>query len=105
MLDLDVLIETVKPYFEFCKERSGSCELTDCITCKATQLANKLTENGWRLEKESCWEYNKYLESHTCSSCQAPLALIVLGSQYTYSEYCPNCGAKMKKIMGGQFDD
>ena len=44
----DRLIELVKPFVSgsACELESGSCEFTDCRTCNAQDLANRLLANG-----------------------------------------------------------
>lgn len=52
---IENMIEIVKPFVSglACGDESGSCELTDCRSCNARSLANKLLEadcgkqSGW----------------------------------------------------------
>lgn len=43
---IEEMIEIVKPFVSglACGDESGSCELTDCKSCKARSLVNKLLE-------------------------------------------------------------
>lgn len=48
MNDIDRLIELVKPFVSgsACEQESGACELTNCRSCNARNLADHLLENG-----------------------------------------------------------
>lgn len=52
---IEEMIEAIKPFVSgfACGEESGSCELTDCRTCKARNLANGIYNAGFR--KQSVW--------------------------------------------------
>ena len=54
---IEEMIEIVKPFVSglACEQESGSCELTDCRSCNARYLANKLQEAGY------CKQSEKYL--------------------------------------------
>lgn len=47
---IEEMIEAIKPFVSgfACGEESGSCELTDCRTCKARNLANGIYNAGYR---------------------------------------------------------
>lgn len=49
------LIEIVKPYVSgcACEVESGSCELTDCRSCNALNLAKEIYEAGYRKQSEN----------------------------------------------------
>ena len=51
---IEEMIEIVKPFVSglACEQESGSCELTDCRSCKARCIANALIEKGYRKQSE-----------------------------------------------------
>ena len=77
--------------------------------CKAMQYARRAYEKGWCKQSEGewivdAWNGEKYItipyqkHEHTgayCSLCKSPALLD--GAEFgVASNYCPNCGAKMK---------
>ena len=92
---IEEMIEIVKPFVSgfACGDESGSCELTDCRSCKAINLAKAIIEKGYRKQSEGEWiAKEKIIRSitalnYTCSVC---------GVESRCTPYCPNCGAKMK---------
>ena len=50
---IEEMIEIVKPFVSglACEEESGSCELTDCRSCNARDLSNKLYTAGYRKQE------------------------------------------------------
>lgn len=94
---IENMIEIVKPFVSglACGDESGSCELTDCRSCKARNLVNKLIESDcdkqsegkWILTQEKRLFGDKY---YTCSNCQG------INPTMIKFNYCFNCGAKMK---------
>lgn len=97
---IEEMIEEIKPFVSgfACGEESGSCELTDCRTCKARNLANGIYNAGYRKQSEGEWKFNAP-DKHGnkkpyCTNCGE----YHLGhwSDYVRCKYCPNCGAKMK---------
>lgn len=57
------LIEIVKPYVSgcACEEESGSCELTDCRSCNALNLAKEIYNEGYRKQSEIIEDFVKRL--------------------------------------------
>jgi hypothetical protein len=91
---IENMIEIVKPFVSglACGDESGSCELTDCRSCKARSLVNKLLEADCGKQSEGEWidaDPDGHLYRFTCSLC----GKTKLGRG---TPYCPHCGAKMK---------
>lgn len=91
---IEEMIEIVKPFVNglACGDESGSCELTDCRSCKARNLVNKLLEADCGNQSEGEWiehrETRPYVEVfYICSRCGR--------KEYQKEPYC-HCGAKMK---------
>ena len=93
---IEEMIEEIKPFVSgfACGEESGSCELTDCRTCKARNLANGIYNAGYRKQREGEWIAKPTMirsplaRNYYCSVCKY--------EPIDAKSYCPNCGAKMK---------
>lgn len=98
---LNEIIEIVKPFVSgcACEEESGLCELTDCRSCNAINLASKIQEAGYRKQSEGEWidkptgAYGRM--QSWCSACGKHSGIGGIESN-RHKPYCPNCGAKMK---------
>ena len=68
------------------------CGDTHCVAC----LANALYNAGYRKQEQGVWifEYEFYGKM-ICSNCKEE-ALVNECNEYVDSDFCPNCGAKMK---------
>lgn len=106
---IEEMIEIVKPFVSglACEEESGSCELTDCRSCNARDLSNKLYNAGHQKQSEGEWidRYKgKFANSlYVCSICDGKSLLANhMNELFTptvkqiLTPYCPHCGAKMK---------
>ena len=95
---IENLIEIVKPFVSglACGDESGSCELTDCRSCKARNLVNKLIESDCDKQSEGKWEQQlrPYEDEIVCSVCGANFN--VIDNCTEKFNHCPNCVAKMK---------
>ena len=96
---IDEMIEIVKPFVSglACGDESGSCELTDCRSCRAINLAKAIIEKDYRKRSEGEWilTQEKRLfgdKYYTCSNCQSRNPTMI------NFNYCFNCGAKMKAV-------
>lgn len=59
-------------------------------------LASLLYRKGWRKQKEGEWKFeHEFYGKMLCSNCKKE-ALANENSEYVDSDFCPNCGAKMK---------
>lgn len=101
---IEEMIEEIKPFVSgfACGEESGSCELTDCRTCKARNLANGIYNAGYRKQSESVWYfYSQEVECHGPNGVtKKQVTGWICGNCKKYStgirNFCPECGAKMK---------
>ncbi len=96
---IEEIIEIVKPFVSglACGDESGACELTDCRSCKARNLANALIEKDFRKQSDGEWRpYKTPLDARQtgwiCSCCSSVIYDLSNGD----TDFCPNCGAKMK---------
>ena len=92
------LIEIVKPFVRGlpCGEESGSCELTDCRSCNARNLAKAIIEKDYRKRSEGEWIKSTQTHELICNLCGAIGPVDCLKEDFYASNFCPNCGAKMK---------
>ena len=57
--------------------------------------AEKMVVKGWHKQSEGEWKYDEDCECYVCSVCEHS-ALNNYRLLSTPSNFCPNCGAKMK---------
>jgi hypothetical protein len=61
-------------------------------------IAEKLYNAGYRKQSEGDWIFeHEYFGKMLCSNCKGE-ALVNECSEYVDSDFCPNCGAKMKGV-------
>lgn len=67
-----------------------------CSSYWSRLIAEHLYEEGYRKQSEGEWIFeHEYYGKMLCSNCKGE-ALVNECSEYVDSDYCPNCGAKMK---------
>jgi predicted nucleic acid-binding Zn ribbon protein len=66
-----------------------------CEECNLGRLAEHLYNAGYRKQSEGEWKYDEDCECYVCSVC-GHSALNNYRLLSTPSNFCPNCGAKMK---------
>lgn len=65
---------------------------------EAMKLATVLINEGYLLERQSAWEYDEYTSCMVCNACyEKALANPEAPDEIMLTNYCPHCGAKMKK--------
>lgn len=63
-----------------------------------SKTAEKLAVMGYHKQSEGEWVFeHEYYGKMLCSNCKGE-ALVNECSEYVDSDYCPNCGAKMKGV-------
>ena len=80
------MIEIVKPFVSgcACEEESGSCEFTDCRSCNARALVNKLREAGCRKQSEIIEKFAERLKE---APIKCGLPLLGLSTKEEIKEY------------------
>lgn len=67
------------------------------VDLRATnQLANILYNAGYRKERQGEWITDKYTEAIYCSVCNGLAPVDCEKERFFKSDYCPDCGARMK---------
>lgn len=90
------------------KERVEGLKADLLEVCYASELemvqrcAERAVEKGWRKERHAEWVKDttyegKQKEIYTCSSCGHYEAIKKGNDKLRYMNYCPDCGALMKK--------
>ena len=93
--EVEELARAMCPYSKgsLCRECSEACFYKD--------YAKRAIDKGWRKQSEGKWE--KVMNHRACSKCgyNAPYKKIKAGYHLQdLSNFCPNCGAKMKGGAG-----
>ena len=91
-------IDMVKVLCDGYGTKCGGC---GCKPCAIIEHCKELYNAGYRKQKEGEWKFNEERDSFVCSLCggEALLDAHFIGLDYgieVLSDYCPNCGAKMK---------
>lgn len=64
--------------------------------CKAFEYAKRAYNAGYRKQSEGEWIFeHKFYGKMLCSNCKEE-ALVNECNEYVDSDFCPNCGAKMR---------
>ena len=97
------IIEDMAKHCHFCEK--GKClllgdEAVDCDTeCDICEFAKSLYNAGYRKQSEGEWiQHQPYHQTDDfyCSLCGAIAPVDCLKEDFYESNFCPNCGAKMK---------
>lgn len=75
-----------------------NCPTSDHEYCGDALKIHHLYEEGWHRQTEAEWVWKTKIEPQAqsrlyCSACDSEA--LSKGMFYVYSNYCPNCGAKM----------
>ena len=77
---------------DLCQLNRDCAECSHSGMCQATKYANRAYSAGYRKQSEGEWKVNGvYFKTLNCSVCD-----YTANSIYEKTNYCPNCGAKMK---------
>ena len=80
--------------------REGDCENCKSVgICSSYTISEKLYNADYRKQSVGEWKYHEDCDCFYCSKCGAS-ALNNYRMLYTQSNYCPNCGAMMKGVVG-----
>lgn len=75
---------------------SHSCDISSCgFACSEADALSKLPAADVRLVVPGKWEYISFM-TVKCSNCQEVYQELEGGN------YCPNCGADMREVLGDE---
>lgn len=93
-----------------CENESGTCEMTDCVSCRARQIINSLKKQENKVDAEPVrhgwWKQITDADRedwalHECSECGNE---VDMPTDY-HDPFCLYCGAKMDKVIGDADSD
>jgi hypothetical protein len=77
--------------------KKAFCKPTPCkFDCTAFIDAERLYNNGYRKQIEGEWVSNCQTDEYICSLCGGFSPIDCEKENFYKSNFCPNCGAKMK---------
>lgn len=95
--------EMAKHICNYCVETCGECDIEGKPCETAMEEAEALYNAGYRKQKEGEWRYNEECDCFVCSVC-GNSALNNYRGLSVNSNYCHNCGSKMKGATDGSKD-
>ena len=84
--------ETASLFSEFCEDELGAVFIKDI----AVDFAERLYNAGYRKQSEGEWVSNCQTDEYICSLCGGFSPIDCEKENFYKSNFCPNCGAKMK---------
>ena len=89
------LVELLEPFVSggACEHESGSCELADCRSCNARNLAERLIANGVTIRERGEWVKYPHNSGIYCSVCHGKARY-----KDIYKPFCPHCGADLRGV-------
>lgn len=78
------------------------CGICDSYGCEYRMQAEALYNAGYRKQRVGEWISNRQTDEHICNLCGAIAPVDCLKEYFYKSNFCPNCGAKMRKEDEGK---